>query len=105
MLSESIKDNLKANWGEKADALECLAPIKIHGIDYDGEWCCFIFAMNPEDEDEVMTLTRDRQDYELMLWSVDYIFNLFGNDGEYVKIDHEYKPRNVKTLLKSVWKY
>jgi hypothetical protein len=103
MISEQNKDKLKENWGEKADGLDCLAYVKVVGAERD--WACFIFAMNPENEDEVMTITRDFHDYEIMEWSVKDLFALYNKEGEYVYVDKEYKPKNVKTLLVNVWKY
>lgn len=106
MLSKQIKDKLKANWGEKANSLECVAYVKVHGLDYAPEWAVFIYAMDPNDENAILTLTRDRHDYESQLfWDLNDLFNLFGENGDFATIDKEYKPKSMKTLLKHAWKY
>ena len=105
MLSEQIKDKLKANWGDRAGALDCLAYVKVIGMEDGLNWACFIYAMDPQDPDQIETITRDYQDREIMSWNINDLFALYNKQGSYVYVDKDYKPKNVKDILKDPWRY
>lgn len=104
-MNESIKEKLRANWGERADALDCMVYVKVMGLEECKQWACFIYAMDPHDESVVLTLTRDNQDSQLIEWNLNDLMALFDQQGTYVFFDKEFRPRNLKVILKDPWRY
>lgn len=102
MLSESTKNKLKAHWGDKADALDCMAELRVY--DPLSAWQVYIYAMNPDDENEISILVSVNAGIPPFLTNATMheINTLFNKDGEKFKIDVEYRPRNVGILFKSL---
>jgi len=98
-LSDKIKEVLKGNWGEKADALNCYAEIKF--IDPLSDWACYIFALNPNDENEIDCLIKG-QTIELCKWSLIDLGNCFNSEGERPKIDTEFRRTRASQLFKKL---
>jgi hypothetical protein len=99
MLSESIKKRLKINWGEKANALDCYAEVKL--IDPLSSWCCYIFAMN-DNEDLIQCLGYSNLAGVQILHqiSLDAILSMYNQEGEYPQIDTEFRRMKVSQLIK-----
>jgi len=97
----SIK-RLKNNWGEKADSLHCLAEIRLY--DPQSTWECYLYALNPEDEDEVRCIVKvsHQQEPSLEKWYLTNIKSLFNSHGEGVQVDQEYRPINTRILFKKL---
>lgn len=102
MINNKHKERLKINWGEKADSMACMAEVRIY--DPLSTWQCYIYALNPEDEDEVYCLVKvgDQQKATVERWYLTNIYNLFNYHGEKVKVDQEYRPRRVDHVLKKL---
>ncbi len=99
MLSNKQKEKLIANWGEKADSLHCFAEVRVY--DPLSSWECYIFALNPEDNDEVQCIVKvsKAQEATVEKWYLTNIKCLFNEYGEGVDIDDEYRPRRADYLL------
>ncbi len=99
MISDFLKDKLKTNWGEKADALDCLAYVRV--FDPLSPWQCYVYALNPDDEDEVECIVKVSKSQEATLerWFMTSIMSLFNTDGESVEVDEEYRPRRALDIL------
>jgi hypothetical protein len=60
MITESEKKNLMANWGQLSESMSCFAEVKIVGE----IWECYIYAMDPNDENLVQCIIKTRSDCE-----------------------------------------
>ncbi len=96
MIPETIMQRLKDNWGEKADAMECYAEVKF--IDTMSPWCCYIYALNPDDDDTICCLTAGH----IYTWSLRDLYNSYDTHGEQVFIDTEYRRRKASDLYRKL---
>lgn len=96
MLSEQIKESLKKNWGEKANALDCYAEVKF--FDPLSDWKCYIFGLNPNDEDEIACIVISEQ-IEVGKWSLKELYLTYNREGEHPIIDQEYRRTRASELL------
>ncbi len=99
MISQNLKNKLMANWGEKADSMACMAEVRIY--DPLSPWECYIFAMNPEDEDEIACIFNGYS-VEVCDWRLSEMATMFNELGENPLIDYEYRPRQAAALLKKL---
>jgi hypothetical protein len=99
MITHSQKEKLLANWGEKAEAMACRAEVKLH--DPLSGYECYIYAMNPEDEDEVFCIINGI-DLEISLWRISDLATRFNSEGEGLCQDKEYRPRMAAELFKTL---
>lgn len=97
MLSDKQKEKLKASWGEKADAMACLAEVRVY--DPLSTWECYIYALNPQDEDEIACMINGFS-LEVCDWKLSEISLTFNANGESPIIDDEYRPRRAAELFK-----
>ncbi len=97
MLNQATKEKLKANWGYKADSMACKAEIRIY--DPSSNWCCYVYAMNPQDEDDIACIIKGFE-IEVCDWKMSEIEKMFNVDGERPVIDEEYRPRMACELFK-----
>lgn len=102
MISSHKVERLKSNWGDKASSMNCLAQVRVY--DPLSNWECYIYALNPEDSDEVECIIKVGKDQPACAerWFLTKIFSLFNYDGEGVKIDGEYRPRRTHELFKAL---
>ena len=98
-ISQSTIAKLKANWGDKAEALDCKAELRVY--DPLSRWVCYIFAMNPANENEIKVLVSLRPNMQPMMLecTLDDINLRYNQDGEHMEVDAEYRPRDVSTLF------
>jgi hypothetical protein len=99
MINSKQKEKLKASWGEKASSLSCLAEVRIY--DPLSPWECYIYAMNPENEDQICCLIKGFF-VETCEWSLSELANRFNVEGEAPVIDKEYRPRRAAELFKKL---
>lgn len=97
MLNTKQKDKLKANWGDKASAMACMAEVRVY--DPLSPWECYIYALNPEDEDEICCIINGFS-LEICEWRLSEIATRFNAEGEAVQMDNEYRPRRAAELFK-----
>lgn len=97
MLNQQQKEKLKANWGDKADSMACKAEVRVY--DPTSPWRCYIYAMNPEDENQVCVLVRG---FEVETCEMDMrdLQSMFNVEGEGPIVDMEFRPRQVSQLFK-----
>lgn len=100
MISEKVKQELKKNWGDRADALQCYCEVKYQ--DPISSWSCFIYAMNPDNEDEICCLIMDKQDIEVIKWNVMSLMSTYNRYGEYPVIDKEFRRIHAAVLYKKL---
>ncbi len=99
-ISDKIKDALKANWGDRAESMNCYAELKF--IDEFSNWACYVFAMNPDNEDEIYCLlTRDFL-IQPVRWSLQEIYEAYNYEGEHPQIDKEFRRIRVAELFKKL---
>ena len=99
MLSDAIKDKLKASWGEKASAMACMAYVRV--FDPYSPWECYIYAMNPEDEDEICCIIKAFS-VEVAEWRMSDLMLSYNAHGEPLQLDEEYVPRRAAELFKKL---
>lgn len=97
MISASQKEKLKASWGEKADCLATVAELRV--FDPLSPWECFIYAMNPEDEDEIACILHGFT-VEVCHWRLSELASHFNAEGESPIVDREFRPRKAETILR-----
>ena len=97
MITEIQKQKLKANWGDKASSMACKAEVRIY--DPSSNWCCYVYAMNPQDEDEISCIIKGFE-IEACEWKMCAIESMFNAQGERPVIDEEYRPRMACELFK-----
>jgi hypothetical protein len=101
MLSHNQKEKLKANWGAKADSMACRVEVRVY--DPLSNWECYIYAMNPENEDEICCLIKGFS-VEVIVWSLSELASRFNQEREMPLIDNEFRPRMVAELFKLIIK-
>ncbi len=97
MLNHEQKSKLLKNWGEKASSMACRAEVRVY--DPLSSWECYIYALNPDDEDEICCIIKGFF-VEVCDWRLSEIASRFNADGEGVQVDHEYRPRHAAELFK-----
>ncbi len=97
MLSNQQKDKLKSSWGDKATSMSCMAEVRIY--DPLSAWECYIYAMNPEDEDEISCIINGFT-IEAIEWRLNELYERYNVEGEPVQLDQEYRPRRAAELFK-----
>jgi len=102
MLNHKQIEKLKANWGEKAEAMSCFAEVRVY--DPNSFWECYIYSLNPEDEDEIDCIVKVGKDQPACVerWFLTNIKCLFNSHGEGVKVDLEYRPKRAAELFKKL---
>jgi hypothetical protein len=97
MLTEKIKEALQNNWGERSDALNCYAEVKL--IDPLSSWCCYIFAMD-RNEEMIHCLTYSNAiGVEIYIESMQNIQAMYNEEGENPIPDNEFRRTRVSELL------
>ncbi len=97
MLNYNQKQKLMSNWGEKANSMSCNVELKVY--DPLSSWECFVYALNPEDEDEICCIIRGFG-VEVCLWSLTELSERYNVEGEYAEVDYEYRPRKASEVFK-----
>ena len=102
MLSYSQIERLKKSWGEKASSLSCKAEVRVY--DPLSFWQCYIFALNPENEDEIECIIKTgRNEFpSVEKWTISEIKSLFNSEGEAVIVDQEYRPIMAAQIFKKL---
>jgi len=102
VLTFEKKERLKQSWGDKAEAMECNAEVRVY--DPNSSWQCFIYAMNPEDENEIMTIEAFGRPYEIHhgVGEMSRLLNMYQSNGEPLEIDFEFRPRNAGEILRKL---
>jgi hypothetical protein len=91
------KEKLKASWGEKASSMACMAEVKVY--DPLSPWACYIYALNPDDEDEICCIIKGFV-IEACEWRLSELARRFNCEGEGVQIDHSFRPQLASKLFK-----
>lgn len=99
MLNNIQKEKLKANWGSPASSMACLAEMRVY--DPLSSWQCYIYAMNPDDEDQISCLIKGFTT-EACEWRLSELQSRFNAEGEPLQVDTEYRPRRVAELFKKL---
>jgi len=97
MLTIQKKKKLIANWGDEAEAMECTAEVRVY--DPLSSWECYIYALNPENEDEIWCIVKGFF-VEVSKWSLQELFSRYNTEGELVQVDDEYVPRHVSEIYR-----
>ena len=100
MLSDKVKQSLLSNWGEKAESMNCYAEVKF--IDERSLWECYVYAMNPEDEDTIACLIVMPWSVEVKHGSLKDFYQCYNDFGENPEIDQEFRRTRVAELFKKL---
>lgn len=98
MLDQQIKEVLKKNWGEKANTLNCFAEVKL--IDRLSSWCCYIFAMDNDEELIHCLLYSHGIGVEIYTQCIQDIYSMYNEHGESPVVDKEYRRTRVTEILR-----
>lgn len=99
MLTHNQIEKLKANWGDKADSFDCKAEVRVY--DPLSSWECYIYAMNPREEDEIMCVIKAFH-VQVINWKISDMLNCFNAEGEGAIVDIEFHPREIKQIYKKL---
>ena len=77
--------------------MACLAEVRVY--DPMSSWECYIYALNPEDEDEICCIIKGFF-VEVTTWKLSELFQRFNVEGECPVVDYEYRPRRACDLFK-----
>ncbi len=97
MLTTKQLEKLKASWGEKASSMACMCEVRIY--DPLSPWSCYIYAVNPDDEDEISCIITGFE-VETCTWRLSELTSRFNAEGEPPQVDYEYRPRRAAELFK-----
>lgn len=102
MISPNQTKKLKENWGDKASALSCKCEVCFVSKDF--SWKCYIYAMDPQDENRILCVVKISRNRPASLesWTMQEIMGLFDHNGEGVEIDKEFRPIMADVLLKNL---
>ncbi len=100
MLPLNVKTRLMDNWGERADAMECYCEVCF--IDDLSEWKCYIFALNPEDEDTIQCIVYHKNLVQIAEWTLTDLHKHYNVEGEYPIIDEEFRPQKAGELFRRI---
>jgi hypothetical protein len=95
---DRIKKVLKDNWGDKANSLDCYAEVKL--IDPHSSWCCYIFAMDQNEELVQCLIYSNMLGIEICTEYLHCIYIMHNSHGENPVIDKEYRKMRVNQLIK-----
>jgi hypothetical protein len=98
VLSHKHKEALKKNWGEKAEALDCYAEVKL--IDPLSSWACYIFAMDKNEELIQCLLYSDAIGVEIYTQYISDVCSMYNEEGENPLIDEEFRRMRVKEIIR-----
>jgi hypothetical protein len=99
VINEKQKQRLITNWGERADALACNAEVRLY--DANGPWECYIYALNPDNDDEVMAIVN-AETVETCTCSILELCSMYDSDGGSLRLDRCFRPRDAQTILKKL---
>lgn len=97
MLPENITRLLKDNWQDEITSLYGYCYVKF--IDKYSDWSCYIYAINPRDEDEILCVLNVPY-VECCKWSMRDLQHSYNECGEHPVIDHEFRRTPVQNVLK-----
>ena len=92
-------ERLKANWGEKADSMACYAEVRVY--DPQSNWACYIYALNPDDEDEIACIITGFT-VEVCDWKMSELYKTYNELGLPPEVDKEYRPIRASELFKEL---
>lgn len=99
MISGRVKDLLKRNWGEKAEAMACYAEAKLMHPRRAVAW--YLFAMNPEDEDEICAIVANPFP-SAYRGSLSEILEAYQGVAEDLQLDQEFRRIRADVLYKKL---
>jgi hypothetical protein len=104
MLTTNQIDKLTANWGDKADALNCKAEVRIYDTSTFPGWECYVYAMNPDDNNTVKCIVKPFRQSKGSIeeWKISEIELLYNSLGEPPEIDKEFRPIDIQQLIKKI---
>lgn len=97
MLSDTIKDKLRANW-----ALADTLIVKAYARYYDktAKWECYIYALNPDDDNEIKCVIINRDSKSLVGWNLEDLYACYDQWGEPYQLDAGHVPRIAADIYK-----
>ena len=87
-------EQLLLNWDRK----DLLCRAELRYFDPKSKWECFIYAINPSDEDEMKCFITGEES-TIEEWKFSEMAKLYNQDGESPIIDLNFRPRSLATIL------
>lgn len=101
MIPFKTKQLLKENWGPRAESMNCYAECKF--FDDLSRWQCYIYAINPEDDDSIKCLLKfPGTAVEIVDWTLTQLANAYNSHGENPVMDREFRRIRVAELFKKL---
>jgi hypothetical protein len=100
MLSQALKDKLKANWS-LAESMACKAEMRVY--DPLSSWQCYIIAMDPNNDDHIMCIISVSEWVCVLTpWLISEIGRSYNSEGERPSIDYDYRPKMASQVFKQL---
>ena len=93
-------ERLHDAWGEDADCMNCWAEVRYAYSS--GEWACYIYALNPRDNDEIACIIDDGSGLDVCDWSMRELLGGHNREGEFPVVDADYRRTYVPDLIKKL---
>ena len=95
-INPEILKRLRENWGEKADAMQCYAELRL--FDPLSSWCCYIYAMAG---DQIKAVTYSNTfGVDIIACDLYDVLSMYNEEGEHPSIDPEFRRVRLDYLLK-----
>jgi hypothetical protein len=94
-MTPEIEKRLMKNWGEQHSAMNA----ELRYFDPIGSWECYIYAIDPEKPDTFEALINGYS-LEQRQMTFTELFSMYNAEGEGVKLDTEFRPRQVYEIEK-----
>lgn len=98
MLTDKIKEALKINWGDKANALDCYAEVKL--MDPLSSWECYIFAMSPDEQMLMALIYTNVMGIDIYTLSYKDLSMEYNEEGEQPIADEEFRRIKLTELVR-----
>jgi hypothetical protein len=99
VLTEAIKERLKANWDARALNMQCHAEACI--TQEDAYLTYWLLAMNPQDEDEVIVLGNGFAEFPFTLNLPETLADFEAGDHPFT-LDKEFKRQSASEIYKRI---
>ncbi len=94
----NLKERLKRNWGEKAEALDCYAEARY--FDPLSSWCCYVFAMDSDEKQVYVLLYSNVLGAEVSIIDLEDLSYMYNELGQSPMLDTEFRRIHLSELIR-----
>ena len=98
MINPNQIELLKRNWGEKADALDCFAYVRL--FDHLSNWQCYLFAISDDELVAKAAFHTPALGLQIDTITIQELSTMYNSEGEAPLIDEEFRPQHITRIIK-----